>query len=243
MWKHWVPKVLSPQQAILSPMSEGAPTATGAEDGTMWLFISLLVKSKLWPGNPQSLFWQSSWNSKTGFLQFGELMLQLWNIFFLEWSVHRFFPAAESLVHMLLSTRGICANSLVFSVVLMLPPIKKVTLSVDSWVTKGLKCSWKTQVPLCQANLSLPTKHPLESKKTNQRGGMPASCLFAVLMLLTSHRAQSFLLQLRIRFFFFRGRTVLSVGLQEYLSDIRRMSTGNSGQQRQVVRFDPQHDT
>lgn len=35
--------------------------------------------------------------------------------------------------------KAICTNSFVFSVVFMSPPTKKVTLSVDSWVTKGQK--------------------------------------------------------------------------------------------------------
>lgn len=105
-----------------------------------FLYFTFCTKQTLtW--NLQSFFWLSVWNSKTCFLQCGELLLQLGSICRLEWYAYRLLSAPELGPNSAQTHKATCTISLVFSAVRTLLPAKKVVLSVDSWVTKGLEHS------------------------------------------------------------------------------------------------------
>lgn len=139
MWKQWVPQAPSAQRSILCLVFCQAvmPTAARAEDGTMRLAcFQPFVKSKLYPGiqipcsdcllrianRTFSTLESSCLNCET---------LSYWN------GVYTGYPCSQVPCHSAQTHKVISTSSLVFSVVFTSPPTKKVTLSVDSWVTKG----------------------------------------------------------------------------------------------------------
>lgn len=138
MWKQWVPTAPSAQRSILLPDLSGSNAYShwSGRWHNVACLLSPFVKSKLCPGIQIpcsdcllrvanctfSTLESSCLNSET---------LSYWN------GMYTSYPCSQVPCHSAQTHTVICASSLVFSVVFMSPPTKKVTLSVDSWITKG----------------------------------------------------------------------------------------------------------